>query len=91
MISGFLSDDPQELHAYAQQLLADQELAVHMGYQARKVVLERFPLSKFRSGMFRAIETARRKWQRCIAPSLDIEKNGIGTTLPMNMSSVSCV
>ena len=36
-VSGFLSDDPAELHASAERLLQDRELAVHMGKEARKL------------------------------------------------------
>ena len=39
--SGFLSDDPHELQRYARILLEDRDLAVKMGRQAQKIVLER--------------------------------------------------
>jgi glycosyltransferase involved in cell wall biosynthesis len=61
-ISGFLSDDPQKLRRYAQMLLEDAGLARLMGQQARKIVAERFPLTRFRHAFLRSIEMARRKW-----------------------------
>ena len=60
-VSGFLSDDPEELRKYAGILLADRDLAVKMGRQARKTVIERFSMSGFKEGFLRSIETTRRK------------------------------
>ena len=62
-VSGFLSDEPDELRNYARVLLEDRELAARMGQQARKTVMERFPMRKFREAFMMSIETARRKWQ----------------------------
>lgn len=59
-VSGFLSDDPGELRGYAKLLLADRELALRMGRQARLAVERRFTVEAFRSGMERAIASARR-------------------------------
>jgi hypothetical protein len=64
--NGFLSDDPQVLHAYAQTLLADRNLAWHMGQEARRTVLERFSQDRFRRAMLQSIETARQKHQQRI-------------------------
>jgi glycosyltransferase involved in cell wall biosynthesis len=61
-INGFLSDDPKELRACAWRLLHDRELAAQMGREAQKTVAELFTLQKFKSGLIRAIETARKKW-----------------------------
>lgn len=61
-ITGFLSDDPAQLQRYAKMLLADRELALLMGRQARQTVVERFSLTRFRHGFLRSIEIARRKW-----------------------------
>lgn len=69
-VSGFLSDNPQELQRYAQILLEDKDLAQLMGQQARKTVMERFSLNRFKHSFLRSIEIARRKWYtRKIAPS----------------------
>lgn len=69
-ISGFLSDDPQRLKRYAQMLLEDQGLARLMGQQARKTVIERFSLTRFKHSFLRSIEIARRKWHtRKIEPA----------------------
>lgn len=61
---GFLSDDPEELHGYAERLLADRDLANEMGAKARETAAKRFPLSRFRAGFQRAIRAARQKWKR---------------------------
>jgi hypothetical protein len=61
-VSGFLSDDPNELHKYAKILLADRDLAAQMGQQARKTAKERFSMAKFKKSFLRSIETARHKF-----------------------------
>jgi glycosyltransferase involved in cell wall biosynthesis len=43
-ISGFLSDDPEELRMYAGILLENRELAMKMGRQAQNTVIERFSM-----------------------------------------------
>ncbi len=63
-VSGFLSDDPAELRAYAVRLLEEPDLAAQMGREARKAVLEKFPPERFATGLQRAIQTAQRKWQQ---------------------------
>ena len=62
-ISGFLSDDPEELRKYARILLENRDLAVKMGRQAQKAVIERFSMDRFKEGFLRSIGTARRKWE----------------------------
>ena len=62
-ISGFLSDNPEELRSYAKILLENRELAVKMGRQAQKTVIDNFSTSKFKEGFLKSIETARHKWQ----------------------------
>ncbi len=62
--NGFLSDDPRVLRAYARMLLADRDLAWHMGQEARKTVADRFPQETFRRAMRQSIETARLKHQQ---------------------------
>jgi len=70
-ISGFLSDDPDELRKYAGMLLDDPDLAARMGRKARKTVIERFSMSRFKEGFLRSIETARRNWEsRKVQPGL---------------------
>ncbi|KKL69198.1 hypothetical protein LCGC14_2117370, partial [marine sediment metagenome] len=61
-VNGFLSDDPGELRRRAEGLLADRELADRMGQQARKTVMERFPMRRFHEDFMKSIETARAKW-----------------------------
>ncbi len=63
-ISGFLSDDPAELRAHAIRLIEDRDLAVQMGQEARKAVIQKFPPERFKAGLERAIETAQKKWQQ---------------------------
>lgn len=60
--SGFLSDDPYELQKYARMLLEDRELAVKMGREAQKIVLERFSTTRFKEAFQKSIEIARQKW-----------------------------
>jgi hypothetical protein len=67
-ISGFLSDDPNELRRYARILLEDRPLAAMMGQQARKTVTERFSMARFAQAFSRSIEIARRK---CSSRQLD--------------------
>ena len=62
-VSGFLSNDPDELRRYAILLLQDRNLAIKMGQEARKTVLERFSMNRFKKSFLNSIETARRKWQ----------------------------
>ncbi len=62
-VSGFLSNDPKQLGDYARMLLADRELAVKMGAEARRTVLEQFSMDKFRAAFLQSIETARAKAQ----------------------------
>jgi len=61
-VTGFLSDDPDELRRYAQILLEDRQLAHLMGQKARDMVAQRFSLTRFRHAFLRSIEIARRKW-----------------------------
>lgn len=64
-VSGFLSDNPKELRGFARQLLEDRELAMLMGRSAQKAVADRFSVGKFRQGLERSLECARRKFRRC--------------------------
>lgn len=83
-ITGFLSDDPAQLQHYAKMLLADKELALLMGRQARQTIVERFSLTRFRHGFLRSIEIARRKWyMRKLDPeSLRTGSLAVGATAP---------
>ena len=60
-LSGFLSDDPDELRKYARMLLEDRDLAAKMGQEAQKTVTERFSKDKFKEAFLQSIETARQK------------------------------
>ena len=62
-VSGFLSDDAGELTKYARMLLEDRDLAVSMGQEARKAVIERFSMGKLKKAFLQSIETARVKCQ----------------------------
>lgn len=61
-INGFLSNEPLELRSFAWQLLREPETAARLGAEARGTVEELFSTERFRSGVLRSIETARRKW-----------------------------
>ncbi len=60
-VSGFLSDEPEELREYARMLLNDRNLAARMGKAAQRAVSERFHIKLFHEGFRRSIDTARRK------------------------------
>jgi Glycosyl transferases group 1 len=62
-ISGFLSDDPKQLAAYAKLLLEDRPLSRAMGRAAQIRVAEKFSMQAFGTGMRRAITQARLKWE----------------------------
>jgi hypothetical protein len=68
-VSGFLSDNPAELHSFAQLLLDHLPLAAGMGRAARRTVIERFPPEAFRCGMERAITAAKAKYQEAFVSS----------------------
>lgn len=61
-VSGFLSDDPDELRSFALRLLNDRALAARMGEAARSAVMSQFPPGLFVSGMHAAIDRAHRRW-----------------------------
>jgi glycosyltransferase involved in cell wall biosynthesis len=62
-VSGFLSDDPDELRECARRLLADRELARRMGAAARATVAERFSLRLFAERFRVSIGRAKRTWR----------------------------
>lgn len=66
-VSGFLSNDPEELRKYAALLLQDRNLAIKMGLQARNTVMKCFSLDRFKKSFLNSIETARMKWQKKMA------------------------
>jgi glycosyltransferase involved in cell wall biosynthesis len=61
-VSGFLSDDPTELRAFAQRLLADRDLAGQMGAAAQKLVSQKFSSRHFQKSFSQAIERAHKLW-----------------------------
>lgn len=61
-VSGFLSNDPDELRKYAVLLLQDNELAAKMGREARQTVFDQFSTEKFKKAFLNSIETAHRKF-----------------------------
>jgi len=61
-VSGFLSDKPKELRNYAKMFLEDRKLAALMGQQARKTIIQRFSLDRFKTAFLQSIEIARQKW-----------------------------
>ncbi|HUU40739.1 MAG TPA: glycosyltransferase [Desulfatiglandales bacterium] len=62
-VSGFLSDDPDELRAYAMMLITNRDLAMQMGKEARRTVAKQFSLSRFKEKFERSIKIARRKFE----------------------------
>jgi hypothetical protein len=63
-ISGFLSNDPQELQAFAELLIADCQLAAKIGQAAQARVRRQFSTDAFRMGMQQSIAKAHEKWRR---------------------------
>jgi glycosyltransferase involved in cell wall biosynthesis len=63
-VSGYLSDDPQELRGYAERLLQDRELAAAMGAQARRIVTEKFSMLRFAQRFRRSISIERKRWRK---------------------------
>ncbi|MFN8062139.1 MAG: glycosyltransferase [Vicinamibacterales bacterium] len=61
-VSGFLSDDPEQLRACAEQLLDDRDLAVEMGRAARETVKLRFAPAAFVDTFVRLVRRARDRW-----------------------------
>lgn len=57
--SGFLSDDPKQLRAFAERLLGDHALARAMGEEARRAVDASFSRKKFAARFSMSIEQAR--------------------------------
>ncbi len=60
-VSGFLSDEPDELRKFAMMLLEDKDLANSMGEQARYTAVEEFGILRFKELFGQSIETARKK------------------------------
>jgi len=69
-VSGFLSNDPLELHGYAKVLLGNRELALKMGAQARKTVQEKFSLGVFKTAFEESIRMAQEKNQAAFSSLL---------------------
>ena len=69
-VSGFLSDRPEELRAFAMRLLSDGELAARLGAAARTTAARRFSKAQFVRSFERSLEAAQRLWHhRRTAPS----------------------
>tara|TARA_A100000172_G_C3005324_1_gene97758 strand:- start:506 stop:712 length:207 start_codon:yes stop_codon:yes gene_type:complete len=45
--NGFMSNDPNELRKYVNNLLQDEEMAKEVGENARKTIVEKFGLKNF--------------------------------------------
>jgi len=63
-VSGFLSDNPNELRAYAQRLMDDRDLARRMGEAARRTASLTFSHTLFARRFREAMAAARQKWQK---------------------------
>jgi len=66
-ISGFVSDDIGHLKDGIRRLLADRELAVRMGQEARNTVLQDFSQKRFLRAWQEALEAAKDGWARASA------------------------
>lgn len=63
-VTGFVASTPEEMRAHAQQLLSDEALAYRMGQQARAYIARNFAPDRFKVDFGRAVQEARKKWQR---------------------------
>lgn len=63
-VTGFVASTPSEMNGFAKQLLEDEELAHKMGQQARAYVARNFAPDRFGADFSRAIQEARKKWER---------------------------
>jgi glycosyltransferase involved in cell wall biosynthesis len=61
-VSGFRSNDPAELNAFARLLLNDRGLAEKMGRAAQRLVAEQFSPAAFSEGLTRSIAAAQSNW-----------------------------
>ncbi len=61
-VSGYLSDDPQELRGYAECSPGDRSLAAAMDAEARGLVAEKSSMPRFFKRLRRSLITARKKW-----------------------------
>ena len=68
-VSGFVSDDIAYLRDGVRRLLADRELAVQMGQEARHRVLQEFTLKRFILSWQAALEAASEGWSRVAGAS----------------------
>jgi hypothetical protein len=74
--SGFLSDDPEQLRRYAEQLLADPELAARLGAEAKRVVRARFHVRAFRAGFRVSIANAQKRFKKKAQRALGARRAG---------------
>ncbi|MBF0369729.1 MAG: glycosyltransferase family 4 protein [Magnetococcales bacterium] len=63
-VSGFLSDDPLELKARAEELLQDPERARNMGEAAKEAVRTKLSTQRFARSFRKSITTAQKKYRR---------------------------
>ena len=61
-VTGYVSDNPNELRNYAKRLLADRELSLKLGAAARGAAQELFSPHAFEQGMTRALARAKAKF-----------------------------
>jgi hypothetical protein len=99
-VSGFLSDEPEELNSYARLLIRDKDLAGRMGAAARRSVIERFSIQRFATRFKKSIETAKAKWETrkisdsCFSPEKNEEKLNQyrgGQFLPLSEKFRNCI
>jgi hypothetical protein len=63
-VSGFLSDDPEQLAEHAKTLLRDPALAREMGRAARDTARAHFSVARFTKGFRDIVHLAEQKWNR---------------------------
>jgi spore maturation protein CgeB len=62
--NGYVCERPDQMRAYAEQLLSDRELAQRLGQRSRELVEQNFSPIRFKVEFTRAIAEAKKKWGR---------------------------
>lgn len=69
-VTGFVAESPGQMRQQAQRLLEDEALAAQLGENARAYVARHFGPDRFRVEFTRAVQEARKKWNRRAAKSV---------------------
>ncbi len=84
-INGFCSNDPEYLSRCITDLMQDAELAKKLGENARKTVLEKFPMDKFILSWSSVVELAVKDFLKYTGISLDTEESSFKEKIRKNI------